>query len=256
VGPEHQDVGFSAAASSSSRAAWPPRRTPETSSPDDSFRASSTAWSSSSWPWCLAWRPCSSRGPPRCCSTWTSCKGSPRTSASRIARARVPGLRGESSTPTTTGRPGLRGRRMTMSGHGAVPAKSRQTEPATWPSTAPSPRLPTTSRRADPAASRSTGAGSPASMTPSTAGTPGAASPAAACRTSASREAASDAVAGAPPAASRSVLRASSRPSARMASAECRSPLPATPLTGPRFLVKTGHTHAWTTRRLSPAANA
>ena len=102
---------------------------------------------------------------------WTICRGAPIIVASRAAPASAAELRDVPSMPTTTGAaacPGPRRRRITINGQGEDPARARQTDPATCPSTPPRPRLLTTRRRASPAASRSTGAGSPASMTPST----------------------------------------------------------------------------------------
>ena len=247
-----------AAASSSLDAAWPSRRTPVIDRSGASDRASARKWSSRSWP-CLTCRPWPSRVLPEVLSIWTICRGAPMIVASRAAPASAAELRDVPSMPTTTGAaacPGPRRRRITINGQGEDPARARQTDPATCPSTPPRPRLLTTRRRASPGRvaqhrrrescfhdpfdvgiGSGGGAGGHSFAAAPSAGT-GAADAGPVCADCAAvRAAARDA-------------RARSTPSARIASAECRSPLPSTPLTGPSFLVNTGQTQAWTTRIL------
>ena len=240
-----------AAASSSLDAAWPSRRTPEIDSSGARFRASSRVWSSSSWPCSGQCRPCPSRAPAAGLVDVDNLQGgAPSIPASRAAPASAAELRDVPSMPTTTGPaawPGLRRRRMTIKGQGEDPARSRQTDPATCPSTPPRPRLLTTRRRASRAASRSTGSREPCFHDTFDVGTGFGAAGAAGRRGGRWRGRRCGAAARA--------VRASSTPSARIASAECRSPLPSTPLTGPSFLVNTGQTQAWTTLSLYfPAA--
>ena len=245
-----------AAASSSLDAAWPSRRTPEIDSSGASVRASARAWSSSSWP-------CSGRA--------GRALPGPRRGTCRCGRPA--GWR-----PSIVGQPGGAGQRRGAPGRpvdanddggrglaGAARAADHHQRAGRGAGQVEADRSGNVPQHAaEPAAADHQEAGVTGRIAQHRSREPGfhdpfdagirlpAASPGPAGR---GRAVGGRSRARSRPCAAARAVRARSTPSARTASAECRSPLPSTPLTGPSFLVKMGQTQAWTTRsRYLPAA--